>query len=126
MSDQTPTDPVQLRAEIARTRTDLGDTVEALAGKLDVKARARDAAAQAVDDVKAKAAGLRDQAVEAIAGIGDKVRSTAVAARDTARDLEAGDLEAGDTVRAPLPLAVVALAVACLGVVIYLIGRRRS
>jgi uncharacterized protein DUF3618 len=39
---QTPEDPEQLRAEIERTREDLGDTVAALAEKTDVKARARD------------------------------------------------------------------------------------
>ncbi|MFI6134227.1 DUF3618 domain-containing protein [Micromonospora sp. NPDC051141] len=51
MSERTPTEPQQLRAEIAQTRADLGDTVEALAAKTDVKARAKagveDAAAQA-------------------------------------------------------------------------------
>jgi hypothetical protein len=37
-----PTDPAALRSEILRTRADLGHTVEALAAKADVKARARD------------------------------------------------------------------------------------
>lgn len=116
----TPTDPAELRAEIVRTRAELGDTVEALAGRFDVKARAKDAAAQAVDDVKAKAAELRDQAVDAVAGLGVKMRSSALTVRDAA-----GDLEVRDTVRRPLPLAVVALAIVGIGVAIYLFGRRR-
>lgn len=36
-----PTEPQALRAEIARTRADLGETVSALAAKADVKARAQ-------------------------------------------------------------------------------------
>jgi hypothetical protein len=47
-SQQQPADPAQLRAEIERTRRDLGDTVAALAGKTDVKGRA-----------KAKVSGIR-------------------------------------------------------------------
>jgi hypothetical protein len=43
----TPTDPDALRAEIARTRSQLGETVEALAAKADVKARAQESVEQA-------------------------------------------------------------------------------
>jgi CHASE3 domain sensor protein len=42
-----PSDPQQLRDEIRRTRAELGDTVEALARRVDVKARARETAASA-------------------------------------------------------------------------------
>jgi hypothetical protein len=48
-----------LRDEIARTRADLGETVEALAAKTDVKARAK----AAVADVEVKARDVRDLAV---------------------------------------------------------------
>ena len=37
-----PSDPQELREEIAETRDALGDTVEALAGKADVKSRAKE------------------------------------------------------------------------------------
>jgi Protein of unknown function (DUF3618) len=37
----------QLRAEIRQTRADLGETVQALAAKADVKARAKDQVGQA-------------------------------------------------------------------------------
>ena len=38
----TPREPEALRAEIARTRVELGETVSALAAKVDVKARAQE------------------------------------------------------------------------------------
>jgi anti-sigma factor RsiW len=40
--DAAITDPDELRDEIAATREDLGETVQALADKADVKARARE------------------------------------------------------------------------------------
>ncbi|HEX4307547.1 MAG TPA: DUF3618 domain-containing protein [Solirubrobacterales bacterium] len=43
--------PAEIRAEIDRTREELGDTVEALAEKTDVKAQAK----AKVEDVKAQA-----------------------------------------------------------------------
>ena len=55
-------DPEQLREEIEATRREMGDTVEALAYKADVKARVRDkigstkeSAAQKKDDLMGKA-----------------------------------------------------------------------
>ncbi|HSC04587.1 MAG TPA: DUF3618 domain-containing protein [Solirubrobacteraceae bacterium] len=55
-------DPEQLRDEIEETRRELGDTVEALAAKADVKARMKDrveatkeSAAQKKDDLLGKA-----------------------------------------------------------------------
>jgi hypothetical protein len=45
-------DPAAIRADIERTRAELGDTVEALAAKTDVKARAQDAAHAAKERVQ--------------------------------------------------------------------------
>lgn len=42
----SPDDPQQLKEEIERTRDDLGETVQQLAAKTDVKAIARDKAAE--------------------------------------------------------------------------------
>ncbi|HZU59982.1 MAG TPA: DUF3618 domain-containing protein [Solirubrobacteraceae bacterium] len=50
-------DPEQLRAEIEETREELGDTVEALAAKTDVKAQARRKVAQ----VKSSAGEKKDE-----------------------------------------------------------------
>ncbi len=47
-----PTDPDQLRGEIADAREDLGDTVEALAAKADVKAQAKAKVDEHVEQVK--------------------------------------------------------------------------
>ena len=51
-----PTEPEELRREIEQTRAELGETVEALAMRADVKARAQDA----VDDAKLRARGALD------------------------------------------------------------------
>lgn len=47
-----PTDPEALRQEIAHTRAGLGETVEALAAKADVKARAQEAVHSSVTAAK--------------------------------------------------------------------------
>lgn len=47
-----PADPEVLRQEIARTRAGLGETVEALAAKADVKTRAQDAVSSSVTAAK--------------------------------------------------------------------------
>ncbi|MET7426255.1 DUF3618 domain-containing protein [Dactylosporangium sp. NPDC005555] len=48
----TPTDPEALRQEIARTRAGLGETVEALAAKADVKTRAQEVVSTSVTAAK--------------------------------------------------------------------------
>lgn len=48
------TGTAELRAEIEQTRRDLGDTVEALAAKADVKARARETADRVKTDMSAR------------------------------------------------------------------------
>jgi ElaB/YqjD/DUF883 family membrane-anchored ribosome-binding protein len=57
------TDPVaQLRADIEHTRLRLGDTVEALAGKTDVKARAKGKVAEIRGNVSRKGSALKGSA----------------------------------------------------------------
>ncbi len=50
-------DPEQIRAEIAQTRQELGDTVAALSAKTDVKAQAK----QRIEETKAALQDKRDQ-----------------------------------------------------------------
>jgi len=57
LDDDSQKSPEQLRAEIEETREDLGDTVEALAAKTDVKARARERA----DELKRSALLKKDE-----------------------------------------------------------------
>ena len=49
-----PEDAAQLRAEIERTRRELGDTVAALAEKTDVKARAKEKVSEVRHNVTEK------------------------------------------------------------------------
>jgi Protein of unknown function (DUF3618) len=58
-----PDDPEELREQIERTRDRLGETVQALAAKADVKARAQDKAAQLTERLKGKADQARQQAI---------------------------------------------------------------
>lgn len=95
-------DTQALRAEIKQTRADLGETVQALAAKADVKARVRDTAEHTKDRVRAQAAATTDL-----------VRGRARVAGRSAR-------------RNPIPLAAIAAgAVAVVVVVFVLRGRRR-
>ncbi|GAA3246230.1 DUF3618 domain-containing protein [Dactylosporangium siamense] len=122
----TTADPQQLRAEIARTRVALGETVEALAAKVDVKARAKDAAAGLAHRAQARtvaAAGrLRDQASSAATTVAERAATTTgplvVAARDP---------HGWRRLRRPVPAAVLstAVTVAVALVVFGVRGRRR-
>jgi uncharacterized protein DUF3618 len=49
----SPDDPQQLKEEIERTRDDLGETVQQLAAKTDVKAIARDKTAEVIGSARA-------------------------------------------------------------------------
>jgi hypothetical protein len=52
LTAEAPMDAQALREEITQTRSDLGATIEALAAKTDVKARAKEKAAYAGDQAK--------------------------------------------------------------------------
>ena len=56
-----PDSPEALRAEIDETREQLGDTVEALAAKTDVKARAEDRVEGIKQDARAKADQVKEK-----------------------------------------------------------------
>jgi Protein of unknown function (DUF3618) len=53
-----------IQADIAQTRNELGQTVEALSDKLDVKTRAKEKAAETKERVVAKADSLRHTATD--------------------------------------------------------------
>jgi ElaB/YqjD/DUF883 family membrane-anchored ribosome-binding protein len=57
----------ELRSDIAETRAELGDTVEALAAKTDVKERAK-------ETVRETAAAARDSGQQAVDRVEDSVR----------------------------------------------------
>jgi hypothetical protein len=56
-----PRSPEDIRRDIEETRGELGDTVEALAAKADVKAQAKDRVAEVKDNVSSKAGELKQK-----------------------------------------------------------------
>jgi len=95
----TTDDPQQLAEEIERTRAQLGETVEALTAKTDVKARAQAKVSQLSTRVKGKADQARQQASQQVQQVGKQVQQH------------------------PVPLAVSASAAVL--VVLFIMGWRR-
>ena len=130
-------DLAALREEIKQTRADLGETVQALAAKTDVKARAKESVEQTKAKMKAQAAAATGKMTEAVKGAAHiasgKVRGVrgieVHAAGPVAGSGELVDTaeEAGARVRRnPIPLTTVLVGVvAAIGVIIFVRGRRR-
>ena len=74
--------PEEVRAEIDQTRVELGDTVEALVAKTDVKAQAR----QAVTDAKATVADKAADVKQTLASKQDEVTAKAADVKQTVTD----------------------------------------
>jgi hypothetical protein len=116
-------DLVALRAEIKQTRTDLGETVQALAARADVKARAREQVTQTKQrllDQAASATGrLREVAGQASANVKDAAGQTAAVSGDVAHD-------AAVRVRnSQIPVVLIAAGLAAVvGVILIVRGRR--
>lgn len=106
-------DPEALRTEIRQTRADLGQSVQALAARADVKARLKEQTAQ-------KRQHLREQAGQQRARAQEAATRTMGAARNSAR--QAG----GNVRRHPVPVTAAAAGVAAVVVIFLAIrGRRR-
>ncbi|MFF1768846.1 DUF3618 domain-containing protein [Streptomyces sp. NPDC058249] len=95
--------PDELRQQIQQTRSQLGDTVEELAGKVDVKSRARARAGELKDRAGTLTVQLKDTATQAghtvqdrAAQAGHTVQDKAVRAGHTVQDRAA---QAGHTVQ---------------------------
>jgi predicted transcriptional regulator len=97
----------EIQQEIERTRDHLGETVEELAARADVKARAR-----------ARAAGMKDKAAQI------KVRAQGKAT-EMSGQLRQSQLVQGDTVRRRWLLAAAAAGVVLVGSVLVRRRRRR-
>jgi ElaB/YqjD/DUF883 family membrane-anchored ribosome-binding protein len=96
----------RLRAEIQLTRAELGETVQALAAKADVKARAKDQLDQ-----------TKDRVLTAAGDAGARVRTVAA--------------DAGERVRtgvrtSPVPVSLVVAGLAALAGIILIIRGRRA
>ncbi|MFI1441692.1 DUF3618 domain-containing protein [Streptomyces fructofermentans] len=70
---QSAPSPDQLREQVEQTRRDLGQTVEALAAKTDVKARAQHRAGELKEQVAVKAGELKAQAAKTTSQVQDKL-----------------------------------------------------
>ena len=135
-SSEGKPDVAALRAEIAQTRADLGETVQALAAKADVKARAKEQVELTKQKVKAQAAEATQKAREAAVVASGKVRTVASHAGDKARGTATQVRGSGALNRAqdareqvqrnPVPLAAVLVAsVAVIAVILIVRGRSR-
>ncbi|MGE5288544.1 MAG: DUF3618 domain-containing protein [Micromonosporaceae bacterium] len=110
--EKVPNDPQALAEDIERSRQDLGETVEALATKLDVGARARDKAAQ----MKTRIAGATADVVDRVSEKSGDARQQLT--NSTARAARA----AGDR---PVPVAIAAgVVLAVAGLLTWMLRRR--
>lgn len=78
-------DPGEIRQDIERTREQMGDTVEALSYKADVKTRAKDSISDRVDTVKSRV-GLAGSKVSDATPSGDDVKHGARRAKGIAEE----------------------------------------
>ena len=113
--DSTP-DPAAVREDIARTRKDLGDTLEALAAKADVGARMRDKAAALTEQARLKASRAADAAQNKVAELGQRAsaRTTELqeSVTDTPPQTVARPVGVARSWQAPLVVAAATVAVA--------------
>ena len=107
-NNTTPTDPEELREEIAQTRAELGETAAALAAKADVKARTKDAAADARARAAQAAAEAKDRAAQELALTQQQLKNRDVAS----------------VARRPAPMIVLAAAVSGIAALAIILIRR--
>jgi ElaB/YqjD/DUF883 family membrane-anchored ribosome-binding protein len=91
-------DPGTIRNEIEETRGRMGDTVDALAYKADVKSRAKDSVTEKVDTLKSRITGATDSVAESTPSSGDvkaKGRQAVGIAQQNPLGLAAGAVAAG-------------------------------
>ena len=115
-----PGDADELRQEIERTREQLGETVDQLAAKADVKQQARDKAAELRTQARDKAAGLRTRIQARATGLASRTGQLAAQAQGTVAQ------GAGRAPRPPRPIGRGAAAGGVLLVGYLVIRRRRS
>jgi gas vesicle protein len=104
-------DPDVIRRDIEQTRERMGDTVDALGYKTDVKSRAKESVTGKVEGVKEKLVGAKDSVTESVGGAKD----TVAGATPSGSDVQQGAKRAvGVAQENPLGLAVGAVAVGFL------------
>jgi gas vesicle protein len=69
-------DPDAIREEIAQTRAEMSETVEAIGYKADVPSRAKEKVSEKVDNVKSKVSDTASRAKEAVTGAASRAGGT--------------------------------------------------
>ncbi|MBM2622348.1 DUF3618 domain-containing protein [Actinoplanes sp. LDG1-06] len=123
----------ELRARTRQDRAELGETVQALAAKADVKARAKEQVEQTKLKVKAQAAEaterVRGAAAAAAGVVSGKVHEVADQTAEKVNQNGSRDLtvQAREQIRnSPVPISLVfAGALAVVGIILIVRGRRR-
>jgi hypothetical protein len=100
-------DPDRIRREIEQTRAEMGETVDALSYKTDVKARAKDS----IHDKKESVMGVAQSAKDRIVGAGQSVNESTPSTGDVKHQARRAKSVAQEN---PLGLAVGAVAVGFL------------
>ncbi|MFI7075515.1 DUF3618 domain-containing protein [Micromonospora sediminicola] len=133
MTTSPPADPQQIRADIEQTRADLGATVEALAAKTDLKARAQHSLDEAVGATRDRIDAVRARAAQAIDTVVDELTSTAVSVAGTPAAQRLGvakhrivEVSRRPQIRRAAKPAAAVAAAALLVVVAVVTRRRRS
>src|SRR4051794_12790594 len=93
------TDPNQIRSDIEQTRSQMGDTVEALGYKADVPTRAKDSVQGKVDSVKSRITGAAPDPQQAKG----QARRAVGAAQSNPLGLAIGGIAVGLLAGMPLP-----------------------
>ncbi|MFD0395076.1 DUF3618 domain-containing protein [Streptomyces nogalater] len=82
--EPTASSPEELRDQVEQTRHELGETVEALAAKTDVKARAQEKAAEVKEQAATKAAEVKVQAAVKAAEVKEQAAVKAAEVKEQA------------------------------------------
>ena len=108
-------DPDAIRQDIAQTRTEMSDTVEAVGYKADVPSRAKDAVSDKVETVKSKVSDTATRAKEAVTGTTSRVSDRVVDATPSGGQVkQQARRTAGLAKENPLGLAIGAAAIGFL------------
>jgi len=104
-------DPDAIRQDIAQTRTEMSETVEAVGYKADVPSRAKDAVSDKVENMKSKVSDTATRAKKAVVGTASRA-GDATPSRGQVK--QAGRRAAGMAKENPLGLAIGAAALGFL------------
>ncbi|GAA4927720.1 DUF3618 domain-containing protein [Actinoplanes utahensis] len=121
-------DLTALRADIQQTRAELGETVQVLAARADVKARAREQVEETKQRAREQVEETKQRVLTRAATVTGRVREAALGATGHVRETPPRELalEAGSRVRAnPFPLVLAFAGIAAVaGVILIMRGRR--